>query len=445
MPSKNVVLLVEHRDRDLKGCALVAHHLERMGVRAHLEPINAWQAVLGAHQPDFILFNHTNREHLADYTRHLAKRGVLTGVLLNEGLLYSDRIREYNSQRLPNLHLDYFFCWNDLHRDCLLANGYEGNTDVITIGVPRFDFYFDPWKRIFKSGSPPIKNRPRILLCTNFGFAEWRDRPKETVDRFFSQWSHMPAYADYWNAIEVNHRSRLRFLDFLKAILQSEKFETVLKTHPREGRNSYEKWIAALPVELKNNLTYVPSASNITPLILDCDLEISCEKCTTAMESWIARKPTIELIFEKYPLFFDSTFSALNVPCDSPEQIVSQIEAQLASPEQSAQREGRGVHLAKWCHAPNGNVSANVAKAIASALENRKQPKKTRLHFDDYRRAFKLRTYQAIGQPYTFFPLQQIKRRVLGAKKYSKKMMLYDKSIRPAEVKRILRQLDEIV
>ena len=277
MPSKNVVLLVEHRDRDLKGCALVAHHLEKMGVRAHLEPINAWQAVLGAHKPDFILFNHTNREHLSDYTRHLAKMGVLTGVLLNEGLLYSDRVRAYNSQRLPNLHLDYYFCWNDLHRDCLLANGYEGKTEVITAGVPRFDFYFEPWKRVFKSPDfGKTKNRRRILLCTNFGFAEWRDRPRETVDRFFSQWSHMPAYADYWNAIEINHRSRIRFLDFLKAILQSGKFDVVLKTHPRETRQVYEQQIAALPSKLKKDLTYVPSDSNITPLILGCDLEISC-------------------------------------------------------------------------------------------------------------------------------------------------------------------------
>jgi surface carbohydrate biosynthesis protein len=444
MPSKNVVLLVDHRDRDLKGCALIAHHLETMSIRVHLEPINAWQAVLGAHRPDFILFNHTNREHLANYTQHLAQMGVLTGVLPNEGLLYNDHVRGYNSQRLPNLHLDYYFCWNDLHRNCLLANGFEGQTEIITVGVPRFDFYFEPWKNIFKLRAREPNSRPRILLCTNFGYAEWRDRPAADTDRFFSQWSHMPGYADYRNAIEVSHRSRLRFLDFLKAILSSGKFEVVLKTHPRESRRTYETWIANLSSELQKDLTYVPSDTNITPQILDSDLEISCEKCTTAMESWIARKPTIELIFEKHPLFFDAALSALNSACSSPDQIVAQIERELADPGQTRFDNGRKAHLAKWCHSPDGHAAANVASAVAQALEKRKVKKKIRLNLDDYRRALKLKAYQSIGQPYTFFPLQQIKRQFLGGKKYSKKMLLYDKSVRPGEVKRLLRRLREL-
>ena len=44
--------------------------------------------------------------------------------------------------------------------------------------------------------------------------------------------------------------------------------------------------------------------SNITELILACDVEISCETCTTALESWIAGKPTVELEFGRHPLFF---------------------------------------------------------------------------------------------------------------------------------------------
>ncbi len=443
MASKNVVLLVEHRQRDLNGCALIAHHLKHLGVQAHLEPVNAWQAVLGAHQPDMIVFNHTNRKHLADYTRHLAEMGVLTAVLLNEGLLYTEPVREYNSQRLPNLHLDYYFCWNELHRECLLASGYKDKTDVVTVGVPRFDFYFEPWKRIFNSSSSPAKSRPRILLCTNFGYAEWRERPKEKVDRFFSQWTHMPAYADYWNAIEINHRSRLRFLDFLRAILDSGKFEAVLKIHPRESRGVYENWLNSLPAKLSTDLTFVASDSNITPLILNCDLEISCEKCTTAMESWIARKPTIELIFEKYPLFFDAKLSALNVACDSPEKIVATIEAQLANPDQTSFTEGRRAHLAKWCNSPNGEAAKTVAEKIAGALSRRSRKKQLKLGFHDYRRAAKLKFYRALGEPYTFPPISKLKQSLLGrSARFSKKLLIYEKSITAQEVNDTLARIE---
>ena len=440
-------MLVDHKNRDLRGCALIAKHLRDRGVECALEPINAWQAVLGAYQPDFILFNHVLREHLADYTARLGKMGVLTGVLPNEGLLYNDQIRAYNSGReFANLHLDYYFCWNQPHKDCLLANGYAGKTDVHVVGVPRFDYYFEPWSRIFPRPVRAAGHRPQILVCTNFGFAEWRHRPREVVDRFFAQWKdRISHYHDYWNAIEVNYRSRLRFLSFLEAILAADKFDVVLKTHPREDRTVYEEWLATMPPSSRAHLTYVPSDANITPLILNCDLEISCEKCTTAMESWVASKPTIELVFEKHPVFYDEAFSALNPLCDDPSRIVASVDEQLAAPAQTQFREGRQRHLAKWCGAPAGQAARAVADIIADAL-HRPSRKNVRLDFHDYRRAVKLKAYRAVNKPYTFFPLTQLRQRLfgLGSGGFSKKLMIYEKSVTPRLVRETLEQLDRV-
>lgn len=444
MSKKRVVLLVEHKNRDLNGCALIAQHLNDAGIETFLEPVNAWQSALGAHKPHFILFNHALRPHLADFTGRLHRLGVLTGVLPNEGLLYRDEVRVYNSKRLPNLHLDHYFCWNEPHRECLLKHDENKLTQVTTVGVPRFDFYFQPWNRFFKTETQ-ARNRPRILVCTNFGFAEWRERPRSEVDQFFSQWSHLPSYANYWDAIEVNHRSRLRFFDFLKAILVSGQFEVVLKTHPRESRQLYESWLAALPEKLQTNINYVPVDANITPLILDCDLEISCEKCTTAMESWIARKPTIELVFEKHPLFYDHDFSKLNALCAAPEEIVATIETQLRQPEQIEFSEGRKKHLGRWCHSPAGNSSLSVATVIASSLKAHQAPKKLRLNLNDVRRGLKLKAYRAIGEPYTFSPSLQVREKLLGKKAYSKRAVLYEKSVTPKEVRQVMKKLHSLV
>ncbi|MEP6662293.1 MAG: surface carbohydrate biosynthesis protein [Verrucomicrobiota bacterium] len=446
MVDKNIVLLVDSRERDLMGCALIAHHLERAGIRCHLEPINAWQAVLGAYRPDMVVFNHAFRDHLADYTARLHSMGILTAVLLNEGILYNEDVLAYNSKRhSTRLHLDYFFCWNEIHQQALLAHGSAGLTDVQVVGVPRFDFYFPPWNRVFEKEKIPKTSRPQILVCTNFGFAEWIDKPRAVVDRFFSQWTHVsPLYADYWNAIEINRRSRLRFFLFLRAILKADRYDVVLKIHPRESRKEYQDWIDALPPHLKTHLVFAAPNASITALILGCDLEISCETCTTALESWIARKPTLELLMEKHPLFYHPAHSSLNPACDSPEKIVVAIEKQLAEPDQREHAEVRHAHLAKWCHSPDGVASARVAKRIVEALDKRRASKTIRLNFHDHRRALKLKTFQAIGQPYTFFPLQQMKRRLTGSKKYSKKMLLYDKSIRPREVNRLLLSLDRL-
>ena len=446
--SKNVVLLVEHKNRDLKGCALIAKHIHDRGVNCHLEPINAWQAILGAYKPDFILFNHVLRRHLADYTERLARMGVLTGVLPNEGLLYNDQIRAYNSGReFDNVHLDYYFCWNQPHQQCLLEHGYAGRTEVRVVGVPRFDFYFEPWSRIYPRTPRAPNARPRLLVCTNFGFAEWRHRPREVVDRFFSQWKDRMAHdADYWTAIEVNHRSRLRFFDFLQALVDADRYDVVLKTHPREDRALYEKWLNSLPPNARARVHYVPAESNITPLILDCDLEISCEKCTTAMESWVASKPTVELVFEKHPVFYDEAFSRLNPLCESPAQLADMVQQQLANPAQTEFQAGRQAHLAKWCGSPQGHAALNVATTIADALEQPRPAKRLRLGLHDYRRAVKLKAYRALGKPYTFFPLTQASRRLFPSrtKKFSNKIVLYEKSVTPALVRETLEQLDRV-
>ena len=160
------------------------------------------------------------------------------------------------------------------------------------------------------------------------------------------------------------------------------------------------------------------------------------------MESWIARKPTIELIFEKHPLFYDPALSALNASCDSPEKIVAEIETQLSQPDQTAFQLGRKLHLSKWCNSPDGQAAANVACSIAAALKKGNPPKKIRLDLNDYRRALKLKAYQSIGQPYTFFPLQQAGKAVFGkGKNFSRKLAIYEKSVTPKEILDIMRRL----
>ena len=64
--------------------------------------------------------------------------------------------------------------------------------------------------------------------------------------------------------------------------------------------------------------SYTYADTNITALILACDLEISCETCTTALESWIARKPTIELVLQKHPVFYHPDIARLNATCHDP-------------------------------------------------------------------------------------------------------------------------------
>jgi surface carbohydrate biosynthesis protein len=439
------VLLVDNRKRDLDTAASIAHHLQGLGVACFLEPLEAFRAVLAAYRPDMIVFNHLVAGHLVEWSKRLADMGVLTAVLSNEGMYLKPDDMRFNSGRFhSDGKLDYFFCWNDQHRDGLAHEGVYKDARIEVVGVPRFDFYFEPWSRLVHRASTEAKVRPHILACTNFGLAKFRDLPKELGDRFYAGWaSRMPLYEDYWGAIESHWRSRHRFTEYLAPLVATGRYDITLRPHPTETRKIYDDWIASLPAPERERIR-VDADSNISSLILSCDLEISGESCTTAVESWIARKPTIELVFDRHPVLYSEERSRGNVHCDDPGRLPDLVERQLASPLQEELQAVRREYLEKWCATPDGNACRRVAEIAAAAVKSKEPANWAKLNANDYRRAAKLKTYRFFGQPYHFDPLLSLKHRLFG-NRYAVKQYAYEKSIKPRDVVAVHERLDRVL
>src|SRR5688572_25685359 len=154
-------MLVDNKRRDLMVAALLAHHLEKRDVACHLEPLEAYQGVLGAHRPDLIISNHLLAPHLVRYSQRLAELGVLVAVLPNEGILYEENVLEFNAGKHYNgAHIDLFFCWNEVHKHALEKQGFGARTRIEVIGVPRFDFYFAPWSSVLDIRAKGNDRRP---------------------------------------------------------------------------------------------------------------------------------------------------------------------------------------------------------------------------------------------------------------------------------------------
>jgi surface carbohydrate biosynthesis protein len=440
-----VVILVDNRRRDLMGAALIAHHLDGLGVDCHLEPLETYRAVLDAYRPDLILFNHLTAGHLVDYSQRLDRLGVLTAVLSNEGILYDPEVLRFNAGRYHRgAHIDLFLCWNEAHRAALAESGFGARTRLEVVGVPRFDFYFEPWASLFRTAPRPRGPRPRVLLCTNFVFARYRDLPPERADRLFAPWKdRIPQYRDYRSLIETNYQARGRFLAFAAALLAADRFDLTLRPHPGEDPAVYQAWLDARPATLRPGIR-MERERNITGLILDTDLAVSCETCTTSLESWIAGRPTVELALLRHPVFFHAEHAALNPLCERPEDLAEVVAAQLRAPAQPAFAEGRRRHLARWCASPDGTSSARVAAAIAAAIDARPGRDWSGLDWRDRRRAVRLRALRRLGLPYNYDPLLGVKRRVLGDGRISKKLQTRQKTITPADVaqaRSLLRRL----
>jgi len=435
---------VDSKTRDLDVATLIAFHLRKLGVECHLEPLEADRAVAAAYRPAMIVFNHLTASHLVAYSKRLAEMGVLTAVLPNEGIQYDDDASRFYAGRHHNgAHIDYFFCWNERHRETIRQQGFYKETHVEVIGVPRFDFYFKPWSESVYTPTQDSSARPKILVCTNFGTAYFYELPREHADKLFAPWAgRIPIYSNYWRSIEAQWQSRTRFFGHLKALIDSDKYEILLRPHPMEDAAYYRRWLDKLPPTQLAHIR-IDSTSNITPLILDCDLQISCETCTTALESWIADKPTVELVFDRDPLWYFEEQAKANVPCEDPSKLVSLVDNQLSHSLFPELREARRKHLEKWCSSPDGSSCLRVAEIIAEALRNKQGANWSKLTANDYRRAMKLKSLRGLGVAYHFDLLLPLKR-VLFSQRYAVKDFSYRKSIKPRDVSEARSRLENV-
>jgi surface carbohydrate biosynthesis protein len=434
--------LVDNRRRDLDSAALIGRHLNSFGVECFLEPLEAFRAVLGAYRPGMIIFNHLMAGHLVEWSKRLADVGVLTAVLSNEGMYLHPEDMLFNSGRFhPEGHLDHFYCWNEQHRASLQREDAYKQTQIEVVGVPRFDFYFEPWSRAVCQLTVGVRARPRILACTNFALSKFWELPRARGDKFFSGWaSRLSRYADYWGAIESHWKSQRRFLEYIASLVTTGQYDLVLRPHPSEDPSIYQKWLAALPASSRARTT-LDGESNISALILGCDLEISGESCTTAVESWIAGKPNIELVFDRHPMLYSAERSRGNVQCERPADLPGMVEGELACPERPELREIRRRYLEKWCATPDGNACRRVAEIAAAAVKSKTPANWSKLRANDYRRALKLRATRSVGLAYHFDPLLPAKS-WLFKRRYAIREFAYDKAIKPGDVAAARRRLD---
>jgi len=444
LSKKNVVMLVDSKTRDLDVASLIAFHLRNLGIECYLEPLEAFRAVVAAYRPSVIIFNHLTASHLAAWSKRLAELGVLTAVLPNEGIIYDPDVLKFAAGRYhSDAHIDYFFCWNEPHAEALKTQNFGTATNIEVVGVPRFDFYFEPWSRVISGRSEKARSRPRVMFCTNFTMAQYQELPRNAADKLFAPWKdRVPLYKDYWPGIEAHWRSRNRVLEFLEALIRARKFDITLRPHPGENHEFYARWLNKLSAADRAEIKF-DTTSNISHLIMDCDLEISCETCTTAVESWIAGKKTVELIFERHPLWYREIQAKANVECDNPSRLPDLISKILSEPIPHKLLELRRSHLEKWCSSPDGQSCRKISKILEAAIHNHKPPVWSKLDGNDYRRAFKLRATQKMGLAYHFDPLLFAKRKIWPMR-YAVKDSGYQKSIKPSDVSAARKKLELI-
>ena len=433
--NRTIVLLVDHRVRDLDVSVLIAKRLEALGITCFLEPLEAYRAVIARYRPDMVIINQAFASHLVRWAGRLRDMGVAVGVLTNEGIIMNREGLKYQSgAHQKALQLDIAFAWNKLHGDALEEFLGPRGTNIHIIGVPRFDFYFDPYRAWFteERGDSTLT---KALLCTNAGLSDFYDKPKDLAYKFASQWSkYMEGYGDFWERVEEHAKARDRFVEYLQGLAETGQYDITLRPHPHESSDFYERAVAAMPKQLQSRIR-IDRKSNITKLLLNHDVHIADECCTTGMEAWIARKPTVGLVTTRHPGMFLPEIAACQFNVDDPAKLPSAVAAALDGEVDSTLIEKRNALLEKVAATPDGHAAERLAEAVSGLIKDRPEPDWSHLGFQDHRRAAKLRFYSALGLAYHFDPFVYVKRIFGRRAHYNGRIDAYVKSIKPTDVR----------
>jgi surface carbohydrate biosynthesis protein len=426
------------------GAALIAYHLEMKGHRVHLEPVEAFKAVINAWKPSMVILNHIGHKHIADYSEQLKNWGILVGVLLNEGLCLEDSDRQFLSKpQFDNVHCDLFLSWNIPHTEALIEHQFVTPPEnTITVGCPRFDYYKAPWSQIFlkdKTNAPKDKNSDKVnlLLNTTFAVAHYYHRSEKDQIKLYESLGEgeVENTDDYRLLIKAHYDGLQKIPAFLKPILESLEYNITIRPHPREELSFYQNFIEGLPAEQKS-LIRIDKKSSIQSAILCSDIILNCEDCTTSVESWISGRPTITLTFAKHPLFFTKLYADRSPIVDDPDDLVPALKHALKNPDQEDYRKLRDDYLEKWLYKLDGRSSERAADAIHQALQDRNPHPTYPKGITHLRRALKLRILNLLNEP-SHARLSQIIRRKFG--RFGENLSLRDrdylKAVTPKEAR----------
>jgi len=165
--------------------------------------------------------------------------------------------------------------------------------------------------------------------------------------------------------------SRELFLDAFVTLVRSfPEVNFVLKLHPTEDHQYYKDLIRK---DLSSSASRVRIIAHeyIWDVLNATDIELN-RSCTTAIESWLLGKPTIEMQLNPDEYYFSPEFASGSDMVRSSDELIEKVSYYLtgASIPQNLQK-ARDEFLRKWCHSPDGKSTRTVVDHIDHLLNDK--------------------------------------------------------------------------
>ena len=376
-----ILIAIDHKWRDLAGYVYAGLLLERLGHRVHYVRNNLEKHYISNIKPDIVLMNHLLPAKKQEFAQYLQRQNIRVAIMPTEGIPTLEGMRSFMGGQYCDLSgVDLHFVWNQPMADILRENQTLADHKIVVVGVPRFDFYRKPLSSILLTKSAFLKKYeldvryPLVTFATNFTQASFHTSNQNFYLRNANKYGRDKVieelYGDLNDVPKRDFISREIFLDaFVTLVRNFPEVNFALKLHPSEDHQFYKDLI-------RKNLS--SSASRVRIIVHEyiwdvlnaTDIELN-RSCTTAIESWLLGKPTIEMQLNPDEYYFSPEHASGSDIVRSSDELIEKVSYYLSGASVAENLlQPRNQFIQKWCHSPDGNSTKTMVEHIHHLLND---------------------------------------------------------------------------
>ena len=140
---KKIVLVIDHKERDLRGIVLVAYWLNhKHGIVPYITNTKNEISCLIKHRPHLIMVQHVRHLHQREFIHYAKRQKTNIALGLAEGFPLSEDQFLFSAGRdefLP--YVDLLLPWGKIYNKYVHNNPIVKGTPSVPVGSPRFDYH----------------------------------------------------------------------------------------------------------------------------------------------------------------------------------------------------------------------------------------------------------------------------------------------------------------
>lgn len=290
---KKAVLVIDHKDRDLRGVVLIAFWLnKKYKILPYLTHTKNEISCLIKHKPELILIQHIRHKHQQPFLEYAHHQKTCVAVGLAEGLPdHLDNLFWYIGRDEYMHYIDVFLPWGPRLWELAKKKELLQHASVEVVGSPRFDYHTSRYselcipKNVFCDTLGIDASKPTILWMTSFKHCPFGGDLEEFVKKYqnpnFSDHRRAPTVREF--AISSEKTFNLTSDYFLKLIQEFSDLNFIIKLHPVEPLAVYQEKFGNF-----SNVTVIKSLDkfSLSDMIRHADIQITW-RCSTSLEAWM--------------------------------------------------------------------------------------------------------------------------------------------------------------